>query len=303
MTLILNSLLPICILISVGYAFKYLKFPSTDFWPMADKFTYYVLMPSLLIYKLSIAKIDLSHTVSLVATTLSSIFLVLVLLVLLNFLLHFENKAFTSIAQGGIRFNTYVFLAFVDTAYGDKGLILAAIVMAFAIPFINVLCISVFAIYTRNGKFSLLSFLKTIIKNPLIGACVIGGVINATGLPLPLFGLKALSILSNAALPIGLLSVGVGLELKYLKHAKKELVVATVTKLLLFPLLSYGVGLLFGLSGISLSIAVIFGAMPTAVSAYILARELGGDVSLMASIITLQTIACMGTLFFIVPFL
>ncbi len=303
MTLILNSLLPICILISVGYAFKYLKFPSTDFWPMADKFTYYVLMPSLLIYKLSIAKIDLSHTVSLVATTLSSIFLVLVLLVLLNFLLHFENKAFTSIAQGGIRFNTYVFLAFVDTAYGDKGLILAAIVMAFAIPFINVLCISVFAIYTRNGKFSLLSFLKTIVKNPLIGACVIGGMINATGLPLPLFGLKALSILSNAALPIGLLSVGVGLELKYLKHAKKELVVATVTKLLLFPLLSYGVGLLFGLSGISLSIAVIFGAMPTAVSAYILARELGGDVSLMASIITLQTIACMGTLFFIVPFL
>ncbi len=303
MTLILNSLLPICILISVGYAFKYLKFPSTDFWPMADKFTYYVLMPSLLIYKLSIAKIDLSHTVTLVATTLSSIFLVLVLLVLLNFLLHFENKAFTSIAQGGIRFNTYVFLAFVDTAYGDKGLILAAIVMAFAIPFINVLCISVFAIYTRNGKFSLISFLKTIIKNPLIGACVIGGVINATGLPLPLFGLKALSILSNAALPIGLLSVGVGLELKYLKHAKKELVVATVTKLLLFPLLSYGVGLLFGLSGISLSIAVIFGAMPTAVSAYILARELGGDVSLMASIITLQTIACMGTLFFIVPFL
>ena len=303
MTLILNSLLPICILISVGYAFKHLKFPSIDFWPMADKFTYYVLMPALLIYKLSIAKIDLSHTVNLVATTLSSIFLVLILLALLNVLLHFENKAFTSIAQGGIRFNTYVFLAFVDTAYGDKGLILAAIVMAFAIPFINVLCISVFAIYTRNGKFSLLSFLKMIIRNPLIGACVIGGSINALGLPLPLFGLKALSILSSAALPIGLLSVGVGLELKYLKHAKKELVVATVTKLLLFPLLSYGVGLLFGLSGMSLSIAVIFGAMPTAVSAYILARELGGDVSLMASIITLQTIACMGTLFFIVPFL
>lgn len=303
MTLILNALLPICILISIGYAFKYLKFPSTDFWPMADKFTYYVLMPSLLVYKLSIAKIDLSHTVNLVTTTLGSIFLVLVLLVLLNTILHFEKRAFTSIAQGGIRFNTYVFLAFIDAAYGDKGLILAAIVMAFAIPFINVLCISVFAIYTRNGAFSLISFLKTIVKNPLIGACVLGGIINASGISLPLFGLKALSILSNAALPIGLLSVGVGLELRYLKHAKKELIVATVIKLLLFPLISYGVGLLFGLSGVSLNVAVIFGAMPTAVSAYILARELGGDVSLMASIITLQTIACMGTLFLIVPLL
>lgn len=303
MTLILNALLPICLLISLGYAFKYLKFPSIEFWPMADKFTYYVLMPALLVYKLSLAKIDLSHTVNLVATTLSTIFLVLLFLVLLNSVFHFEKKAFTSIAQGGIRFNTYVFLAFVDVAYGDKGLILAAIVMAFAIPFINVLCISIFAIYIRNGKFSLLSFVKTIIKNPLIGACVIGGVINASGISLPLFGLKALSILSNAALPIGLLSVGVGLELRYLKHAKKELIVATVVKLIFFPLLAYGVGLLFGLSGMGLNIAVIFGAMPTAVSAYILARELGGDVSLMASIITLQTIACMGTLFLIIPLL
>lgn len=92
------------------------------------------------------------------ATTLVSIFLVLVFLVLLNALLHFEKRAFTSIAQGGIRFNTYVFLAFVDAAYGDKGLILGAIVMAFAIPFINVLCISIFAIYTRNGTFRLSHF-------------------------------------------------------------------------------------------------------------------------------------------------
>ncbi len=303
MTHILNSLLPICLIIFTGYCFKHAKFPSPDFWPMADKFTYYVLMPSLLVYKLSIAKIDLSHAVSLVATTMSTIFLVLLFLVLLNFFLHFENRAFTSIVQGGIRFNTYVFLAFVDTAYGDKGLILAAIVIAFVIPFLNVLCISIFAIYTRNGKFSMRSFLKTIVKNPLIGACVIGGCINASGLPLPLFALKSLSIISNAALPVGLLSVGVGLELKYLKHAKKELVVSTVTKLLIFPFLMYGVGKLFGLEGIDLSIAVIFGAMPTAVSAYILARELGGDVSLMASIITLQTLACVGTLFLIIPLL
>jgi len=303
MTLILNALLPICLIIFTGYCFKHARFPSLDFWPMADKFTYYVLMPSLLITKLSLAKLDLSHTVSLVATTFITILLVLFILVVLNFFLHFENKAFTSIVQGGIRFNTYVFLAFVDTAYGDKGLILAAIVIAFVIPFLNVLCISIFAIYTRNGKFSLRSFLMTIVKNPLIGACVIGGAINVSGLPIPIFALKSFTILSNAALPMGLLSVGVGLELKHLKHAKKELVVSSVMKLLVFPLLAFGVGQLFGLEGINLSIAVIFGAMPTAVSAYILARELGGDASLMSSIITLQTLMCMGTLFVIVPLL
>ncbi|MBV5278521.1 MAG: AEC family transporter, partial [Campylobacteraceae bacterium] len=289
MSYILNSLLPICLVIGAGYFFKYLKFPSLLFWPLVDKFTYYVLMPALLVYKLSLAKIDLSHTINLVATAMLSIIIVLGVLILLNLIFKFENKAFTSIVQGGIRFNSYVLLAFVDTVYGDKGLVLAAIVMAFVIPFLNILCISIFAIYTRNGKFSFVSFLKTIIKNPLIGACVIGGAINASGFHLPLVVIKSLAMVGSAALPMGLLSVGVGLELKYLKHAKKELFVSTGIKLLFFPLVIYGVGILLGLSGMSLSVAVIFGAMPTAVSGYILARELGGDVPLMASIITLQT--------------
>lgn len=303
MAYIFNALLPICMVIGAGYFFKYLKFPSLDFWPLADRFTYYVLMPVLLIYKLSQAKIELTYTMNLVVTAMLSIVAVLMILVVLNTIFKFENRAFTSIVQGGIRFNSYVLLAFVDTVYGDKGLVLAAIVMAFVIPFINILCISTFAIYVRNDKFSLLTFAKTIIKNPLIGACVIGGIINASGILIPVVVIKSLAIISSAALPMGLLSVGVGLELKYLKHAKKEIFVSSAVKLVLFPFVAYGLGIALGLSGTNLGVAVIFGAMPTAISGYILARELGGDVSLMASIITLETIACMGTLFLIAPLL
>ncbi|MDD3325194.1 MAG: AEC family transporter [Sulfurospirillaceae bacterium] len=303
MEYILNSLIPIFSLILLGYFFKQIAFPAGDFWPLADKFTYYALMPSLLVYKLAVAKVALLSSLNLVATAFVAIFIVLLSLMVLNYFVKFDNKAFTSITQGGIRFNSYVFLAFVDSVYGDKGLVFAAILMAFVIPLINVLCISVFAIYTRHGNFSFRAFFKTIVKNPLIGACVIGGLINFSGVALPLSVIKSLSILSSAALPIGLLSVGVGLELKYLRHAKKELFVSTIAKLFYFPLVIYGVGLLLGLDGQMLAIAVIFGAMPTAISGYILARELGGDVSLMASIITLQTLACMGSLFFIVPLL
>ncbi|DAB34753.1 MAG TPA: transporter [Sulfurospirillum sp. UBA12182] len=300
---VINTLIPIFSLILLGYFFKYIKFPSIDFWPLADKFTYYVLMPSLLVYKLSNAKVDLDNTLGLVAVSLISIVVVLATLVVLNFFFRFENRAFTSIVQGGIRFNSYVFLAFVDSVYGDKGLVFAAIVMAFVIPFINVMCISTFAIYTQKGNFSFVSFFKTILKNPLILACLLGGLINYSDIAIPLVLFKSLSLLSQSALPIGLLSVGVGLEFKYLKSAKSELIVSTFAKLLYFPVVIYGVGILFGLHGMMLSIAVIFGAMPTAVSGYILARELGGDVSLMASIITLQTLACMGSLFLIVPIL
>ncbi|WP_024954406.1 AEC family transporter [Sulfurospirillum arcachonense] len=300
---IVNTLIPIFSLILLGFYFKKTKFPSIDFWPMADKFTYYVLMPSLLVYKLSSANINLEYTLNLVITALLSVLVVFVSLVVFNKIVKFESRAFTSIMQGGIRFNSYVFLAFIDSLYGDKGLVLAAIVMAFVIPFINILCISTFAIYTRKGNFSFKSFLKTIVKNPLILACALGGLINGSGLELPLVSMKFLAILSNAALPVGLLSVGVGLEFKYLRSAKKELVVAVFGKLFYFPLVIYGIGFLFGLSGMMLSIAVVFGAMPTAVSGYILARELGGDTTLMASIITLQTLLCMLTLFLVIPIL
>jgi len=298
---IVNTLIPIFSLILLGYFFKKIKFPSPDFWVKADKFTYYVLMPALLVYKVSTSNIDLEETIDLVSTALFSISIIFFSLIILNFFIKFNNKAFTSIVQGGIRFNSYVLLAFVDSVYGDRGLVLAAIVMAFVIPFINVLCISTFAIYIRDDKFSFPIFLKTIIKNPLIIACVVGGLINASDITLPTVALKFLTILSGAALPMGLLSVGVGLEFRYLKSAKKELIASALVKLIYFPFVIYSVGLAFGLSNEMLAIAVIFGAMPTAVSGYILARELGGDVSLMASIITLQTLLCMATLFLIIP--
>ncbi|MBL0687273.1 MAG: AEC family transporter [Sulfurospirillum sp.] len=300
---IINTLIPIFALIFLGYFFKKIKFPSTDFWPMADKFTYYVLMPAFLVYKMATSNLDLEQTKNLVITAILAISIVFFSLILLNFFVKFNNRAFTSIIQGGIRFNSYVLLAFADSVYGDKGLVLVAILMTFVIPFINILCISTFAIYVRDGQFSFVSFLKTIIKNPLIVACIIGGFINISDITLPVIALKSLTMLSGAALPIGLLSVGVGSEFRYLKLAKKEIIVSSLAKLVYFPLIIYGVGLLFGLSSEVLAIAVIFGAMPTAVSGYILARELGGDTALISSIITLQTILCIPILFLILPIL
>lgn len=298
-----STLIPIFSLILLGYLLKRIKFPSSDFWPMADKLIYYVLMPSLLVYKIATSSINLEETFALVSVALLAIVIVFFSLMILNYFVRFNNRAFTSIMQGGIRFNVYVLLAFVDSIYGDKGLVLAAIIMAFVIPFINVLCVSTFAIYVRDGKFSFLIFLKTLVKNPLILACMIGGLISAGDITMPVSMLKSLSILSVAALPMGLLSVGVGLEFRGLRLVKKELFVSVFAKLIYFPFIIYGLALFFGLSGDMLAIAVIFGGMPTAVSGYILARELGGDTSLMASIITLQTLVCIVTLFYITPFL
>jgi malonate transporter len=300
---IFTALIPVFALIGIGYLFKRLAFPSREFWPLADRFTYYVLMPALLVYKLSAANTPSPQTFDLVYSGLGTILLIFFLLLLLEKLIALDGPAFTSVAQGGIRFNTYVYLGLIDAMYGDQGLVLAAILITFAIPLINLLCISFFALYTGKGSFSVRGLVRTIATNPLILACLVGGAINFSGLTLPLPLTRMLGILSNAALPLGLLSVGVGLEIRSMASSKKALTWASVIKLLLFPALITLVGIQFGLSGTMLAVVTLFGAMPTAVSSYILARELGGDLKLMSSIITFQTLASIGTIALVIQVL
>ena len=298
MTHIFIALIPIFSLIMIGYFFKRIKFPSYEFWPHADKLTYYILMPSLLIYKLSTASLDSLNSIDYILTALISIFIVLLILMLLNKFFDFDEASFTSIVQGGIRFNTYVFLAIVDAVLGDNGIILAAILITFAIPTINVFCISTFAIYITDNKLTFLYLLKSVIKNPLILGCLIGGSINFLGVELPIIIGNTIQILGQAALPLGLLSIGFGLVLREIKSSKKDIVVSSFAKFVLMPVVMFFVAQFFGLNNEMIAVLLIFAVMPTAPSAFILARQLGGNIGLMSSIVTVQTL--LSTLFIIV---
>ena len=287
---ILSALIPVFSLILIGYFFKRIKFPSYEFWPMADKLTYYVLMPSLLIYKLSNASLDNDNSFEFILTAILSISFVLLILIAINKFYKTKGSSFSSVVQGGIRFNTYVFLALADSIYGDEGLILAAIILTFVIPFINVLCISIFALYVSENKLNLVYLLKSIITNPLIIACFIGGSINFLSIPMPIVLSKTLEILSSSALPMGLLSVGFGLVLRNMNEVKYNILNSTIAKLILTPLIMFFFAQVFSLDNQMTSILIIFAVLPTAPSSFVLARQLKGDITLMSSIITVQTL-------------
>jgi len=287
---IISALIPIFLLILIGYLFKRIKFPSNEFWANADKLTYYVLMPSLLVYKLSTASLDGLDAIDFVLTGILGILAVLVVNLILNSKSKTSGASFSSVVQGAVRFNTYVYLALITAIFGDEGIALAALLITFAIPLINVICITIFAVFVNDKKATFLGMLKSIITNPLIIACILGGGINYLDFALPIITLNLLKILSASALPMGLLSIGFSLDLSSVKEAKAELIISSVLKLLVMPLFMYLIGTYFALSTILLSIVIIFAAMPTAPSSFILSRQLGGDTRLMASIITFQTL-------------
>lgn len=289
MEYIFTSLVPVFGLILIGYFFKIISFPSHEFWPLADKLTYFVLMPALLIYTLSKAKLDI-NSVNLVLVSLLAIFLTMIFLIVFNKLSPANNSSFTSIVQGGIRFNTYVFLALSSSIFGNEGLILSAIILTFAIPFINILCVTVFAIYSQNNKLDFIYLVKSIVKNPLIIGCFIGGSLNILNISLPISISNIFKILSEAALPLGLLSIGYALVLKDMKNVKKDLFISSFAKFMILPIFIYTLGNLFDLNETMIAVLVLFSLLPTAPSSFILARLLGGDLPLMTTIITVQTL-------------
>ena len=296
MLTLINALGPVFVVLLLGVILKRLAFPSGDFWPQLERLVYFFLFPAMLITRLALADFSgLAVGRVLLAVLLLLLFMTLMTLALRRWM-SFDGSQFTSVFQGSLRFNTYVALATSAELFGAVGLALAAVIMALMIPLLNLLCVLVFAIYAGNQRSSFKVTLLAIIKNPLILACMLGLLLNWTGVGLPGWSQPVMEILARAALPLGLLAVGVALNLSALRTAGTPLLLSSALKLLLMPLLAMGLSQVLGLQLQEQAVLVLFAAMPTATSAYILARQLEGDAPLMAALITAQTLLAMLTL-------
>lgn len=291
-----NALLPVFCLILLGAGLRRLEFPGDDFWAGAEKLTYFLLFPSLLFIKLSSASVGEFDFLRISAVILALLCSASILLILVGYWLKIDAAAFTSYYQGGIRFNTYVGLAVVYELQGSAGIAAAAVALGIMIPLVNLLTISVFAMKIRSAENQRLSVLRNILKNPLILACVLGIVWSRLGIPLPQTLNAMLNLLSGMALPLGLLAVGAGLKLRALKGISATFTSASTIKLLAVPVMVYGLSRAVGLDQEMTAVLVVLGCLPTASSAYILARQLNGDAPLMAAMISGQTLLAMLTM-------
>jgi predicted permease len=293
MAVVISALLPVFLLIVLGFVLKRSLMRLDTQWHGLERLTYYVLFPTLLIQTL--VKADLSDV--LVAGVGGALLLSALLMSLLCLALrpllsrrNIDGPAFTSIFQGATRWQTFVALAVSSNLFGNTGLALASVAMVAIIPLVNVFSVSVLAHYASPEKQSGRAIVMTVARNPLIWACVIGLFVNVTHLPLPKVWHDVAEALGRSSLGIGLLVTGAGLHLEGLFRPSLAASIAVFLKLVLMPVLGIALALWFGISGSSLVIVAVCSAVPCASSAYVLARQMGGDAPLLAQIITLQTI-------------
>jgi malonate transporter and related proteins len=293
MGIVLAALAPVFLLIVMGFVLKRSLMRLETQWHGLERLTYYVLFPVLLIQtlvKADLTKVPVTGVGG--ALFLSALLMSLLCLALRPLLARYavDGPAFTSIFQGATRWQTYVALAVSANLYGDFGLALASVAMVAIIPLVNVLSVTVLAHYASPVKQSAGSIAMTVVRNPLIWACAIGLAINVTHIPLPWIWHEVADALGRSSLAIGLLVTGAGLQLRGMFRPSFAASVAVVLKLVVMPILAVALAVWFGISGSSLTIVTACSAVPAASSAYVLARQMGGDAPLLAQIITLQTI-------------
>jgi len=290
MPAIAGAIVPIFLLILLGYAFKRAGFPGDGFWGPAERMAYYVFLPALIVRNLAAADLSVLP-IGRFGLTIAAACLAMTLVTLVTRpLLRVDGSGFSSVLQGAVRMNSYVGLAVAQALFGPEGLVVGAFFIAIAMPILNVICIAGLAAFAQNGKADFSSVPKQIVQNPIIVGCAIGWILNMASLHIPGMLNAVLVILDRATLPVALLCVGAGLVIG-LGSARIAAVFATcVLKLLIMPAIGIGAAHLMGVTGVPFAVIALFTATPASATSYVLASQMGGDAPLMAGILTAETI-------------
>jgi malonate transporter len=291
---IIASVLPIFIITLLGKVIRSYWLKSDEFWRGLETLSYFLLFPVVLFNYIAEADLSSIHLIRLVFALMIATTAVSGGLVVLQKRFNIDGKVFTSIFQGSIRYNSYIFFALGDALYGKEGMVIVAVIAAYMIIFTNFLSVLAFSVYSpmneeeklKNNVSQWSIFVKNLTINPLIIASIVGFFFNYLDIDITLSFQRTLQTLSNAALAMGILCVGSGLKFYLSGLNNLAITVSCLAKLIVLPTITFIIFKLMGISGLPHSVGLLYSSLPTATNSYLLSKQLGGDSESMSAIIT-----------------
>ena len=283
-------LLPDCLLILLGYLVCHHTKLDRPVWESAEKLVYYLLFPVLLFTSIVRTPLELGPSARLAGAGLAIVGVGIALAYALRLAPGVDVRRHASGAQTAFRFNSYVALALAERLAGPAGVAGMALLVAVCVPVCNVAAVYPLA---RHGGHRIGAEL---LRNPLILSTVGGLLANLAGLHLPEPIGVTMQRIGNAALPLGLMAVGAGLQLGGIAAAPKLAASLLVIRHAALPLAAIALLSVLVLPPAHAAVLLAFAAMPTASSAYVLAARMGGDGPFVAGLVSLSTVLGMLTL-------
>lgn len=290
------NVLPIFLIALIGNFIKKQWLTSDEFWRGIEKLSFYLLFPAVLfsgVYRLDLASSEFFRlTIALIISNL----VVSALVIYYQTKENYENSQFTSLFQGATRYNNYILFALSAALFGDDGLSVVSAISPYMIVLTNVTSVMCFIHYIPKSSSgvsknrSIILMFRSIITNPFVIASIAGFIFNYFKIDLNKGIEKTIENLADSALAIGILIVGASLRIKVHPENMKLVAIASFTKLIITPIVTFLILWIMAISGVAKSVGILFSCLPCASSAYILSRQLGGDPETMSSIITFTTI-------------
>ena len=306
----LNAVMPIILMVSVGYFLKKVSLVKEDMAKGINKLVFKVFLPAMLFlnaYKIeSFSQIDISYIIYAVGFIIA-LFIIFIPIVIFTVK---DRRQRGVLIQAVFRSNfTLVGVPLAESLFGTEGAIIASMLAAFIVPLFNILAVIALSIFSEEHKVSIKDIILGIIKNPLIDAIVLGflcvgirALFVNVGIDFRLSDItpvyKVIEYLSAVATPLALIVLGAQFEFSETSTLKKPLIFGVVVRCAVVPVLGIGIAYLLKLwNGAHFAAFMGVFTTPVAVSTVPMAQEMGGDSTLAGQLVVYTTIFSALTVF------
>ena len=280
-------LLPDFSLIVIGFLLCRYTALNRPLWDAIERIVYLVLFPALLFGAIVRYPITPGSALPLAGSGLAIVGLGVLLSYALRLWPGVDARLHASGAQTAFRFNSYIARALAERLAGAPGVAWTALIIAVCVPVANVAAVWPLARQGGHG------YLRELVRNPLILATVAGLLFNLLGLRLHALVDITVVRIGAAAVPLGLMAVGAGLQLGALKEGPRLAAALLGIRHALLPAFAVLLVVALGLPSAQQAVVVAFAALPTASSAYVLAVRMGGHGGYTAGLVTVSTLIAM----------
>lgn len=293
MTSVFENLFPVFALIFAGYVLRRRGFTTDAFLKVSDRLVYFIFFPVMLFWKVGGAPLDFTGEGAFYASAILAVAAVFLLSTSIIVVAGISPYQAGSFSQSCYRFNTFVGVAVVMSAFGEEGVRRFGLLIGIVIPLINVLSVATLTWFGRgkvSTKVQLLHTVRTLLTNPLVIGCLGGMIYGRFVHWFPSFIDNTLRLASYATLPFALISIGGALSLKGMWTHFRLSLTASILKLAILPVIGFASMKAMGLTGQAFQVGMVFFALPTSTALYILSSQLNSDTELASAAIALSTL-------------
>lgn len=287
----INVVLPLCILIVIGYLAKEHKMVSKEAFKQVNQIVFNVLIPVVLMKNIMETDIESTFKLDYILFSVVCVLAMIAFVWMLTDRLVKDKKRAGAIIQALFRSNFVLFgLAIAGNMYGMDNVGVTSLLIAFVVPIFNMMAVIVLQIHGMDHV-DFKRVVRGIFTNPMLIGTFAGFIVLFLNLKLPVFVTNAISDISKMATPLALLILGGTFEFQSVSKNIKTLGWITLGRLVLIPGVFITLAALLGYRDVELiSLLVMFGS-PVAVSSYPMAMSMNCDEELAAQAVIVTTVA------------